>query len=277
MGHFLWDEPYLGTPGSTAEPHQGIVINEVLSRTDLPQVDAIELFNAGGTTVELDGWFLSDSWGWDPLVVGGGNNSYKKFRIPDGTTLTPGQYMTFDENDFNPTPGDPLPAHFALGGAHGDDVWLMRADAQGNLTHFGDHVDVGAQASGESWGRWADLGLYPMTRLTPDGPNSGPRLGSVIVSEVFYNPGDVPDESMIAADDLEFVEIYNSGTTGVELTDWRLDKAVDYDFPSDTMLDGLDTAVVVPFDPVTEPLKLAAHGRRHGRLVAPFRPGHMGQ
>ncbi|NQU25572.1 MAG: lamin tail domain-containing protein, partial [Candidatus Nealsonbacteria bacterium] len=246
---------YLGTPGTAAEPHQGVVINEVLSHTDWPQVDAIELVNVGGTTVDLGGWFLSDSWGWES---NSDNGDYKKFRIPNDTTLAPGQYVTFDENDFNPTPVDPLPAHFALDGAYGDDVWLMRADTQGNLTHFGDHVDLGAQTNGESWGRWADGGLYPMTRVTPDGPNSGPRLGSVIVSEVYYNPG-----TMLNADDLEFVEIYNSGTTAVDLTDWRLDKAVDYDFPSGTMLGALDTAVVVAFDPVTEPLKLAAFTWHH--------------
>ncbi|NQU19688.1 MAG: lamin tail domain-containing protein, partial [Candidatus Nealsonbacteria bacterium] len=82
---------YLGTPGTAAEPHQGVVINEVLSHTDWPQVDAIELVNVGGTTVDLGGWFLSDSWGWES---NSDNGDYKKFRIPDDTTLAPGQYVT---------------------------------------------------------------------------------------------------------------------------------------------------------------------------------------
>ncbi|NQU26172.1 MAG: lamin tail domain-containing protein, partial [Candidatus Nealsonbacteria bacterium] len=147
---------YGGTPGGDPAPEHGIVINEVLSHTDWPQFDTIELHNTSGDPVDVGGWYLSDSWGWDPLVAEGANDSYKKYRIatdtPAETTIAAGGYLVFDERDFNPTPGDPAPNHFALNGDEGDDVWLMGTDASGNLTQFGDHVEFGAQANGESWG-----------------------------------------------------------------------------------------------------------------------------
>ncbi|NQU24907.1 MAG: CotH kinase family protein, partial [Candidatus Nealsonbacteria bacterium] len=117
---------YGGTPGGDSQPHQGVVVNEVLSHTDWPQVDSIELHNVTDQPIDVGGWYLSDRWGWDPLVVDGGNDSYKKFRIPDGTSIPSHGYVVFDERDFNPTPLSPAPNHFALDGARGDDVWLMR-------------------------------------------------------------------------------------------------------------------------------------------------------
>ncbi len=230
-----------GTPG-TADglPLSTVVINEVLTHTDLPQQDAIELYNTTGDLVELSGWYLSDA-----------RSNYQRFRIPDGTTIPPGGYVVFDEDDFNPTPGDPGPNDFALNGAHGDDVWLLAADAEGNPTRFVDHVAFGAAPGGESFGRWPNGSgpLYPMIGPTLDkarpeeGLNSGPRVGPVIISEVHYNPGPLQND-----DDLEFIEIYNTIPATVELANWRIRKGIDFDFPAGATLDGHSALVIVPFD-----------------------------
>ncbi|NQU21406.1 MAG: lamin tail domain-containing protein, partial [Candidatus Nealsonbacteria bacterium] len=246
---------YGGTPGADAAPHPGVVITEVLSHTDFPQTDSIELHNVTGEPIDVVGWYLSDDWGWDPTFAEG---NYKRFRIPanllGGTTIGPGGYLVLTETNFNPTPVDPAPNHFALNGAHGDDVWLMAADAAGNLTHFADHAEFDAQNNGESWGRWpdADGRFYPMSELTLGEANSGPRSGSVIVSEVHYNPG-----AMDNADALEFVELYNTTGLPVDLTEWRLRKSVDFNFADGAMLGAFETIVVVPFDPAAEPTRRA--------------------
>jgi len=236
-------DEYGGSPGEEgSEPVVNVLINEVLTHTDDPLKDTIELHNTTGGVIDVGGWYLSDSWGW------GGNNGaddYKKFRIPDFTTIPGGGYLVFDEHNFNPTPFDSLPNHFALDGAHGDDVWLMQADADGNLTRFVDHVKFGAAANGESFGRWTNgFGdLYPMNERTLGWANSGPRVGPVIISEVHYNPSDEPD-----ANDFEFVEIYNSTGAAEDLTDWRIRKGIDYDFPDDTILGCGAALVIVSFD-----------------------------
>ena len=36
------------------------MINEVLTHTDLPLVDAIELHNPTGAQIDVSGWYLSD-------------------------------------------------------------------------------------------------------------------------------------------------------------------------------------------------------------------------
>jgi len=82
-----------GSPGAMGSGPDGrIVINEVLSHTDLPQIDSIELHNTTGAEIDITGWQLSDSTG-----------TYPSFTIP-ATTIPSGGYVVFDENDFNQTP-----------------------------------------------------------------------------------------------------------------------------------------------------------------------------
>ncbi|MBN2473680.1 MAG: lamin tail domain-containing protein [Pirellulales bacterium] len=252
---------YGGTPGTAGTgPLGDVVVNEVLTHTDWPSVDTIELHNTTAAAIDIGGWYLSDSWGWGE---DNGRDDYRKFRIPDGTSVPAYGYVVFDEDDFNPTPLNPGPGDFALDGAHGDDVWLMEADAAGNLTRFADHVEFGPAANGETFGRWPDAAgvLYPMSQPTFDPPNranSGPRVGPVVISEVMYNPGEFE-----GADDLEYVEICNPTPATIDLTGWRLRKGVDFEFPAGTELQPGKALVVVPFA-LTDPLKLSAFLDHYG-------------
>jgi len=246
---------YGGTPGTAAEAEVGVVINEVLTHTDIPQVDAIELHNTTAAEIDLGGWYLSDRWGWasDP-----GNGDYQKFRIPDGTKIAPRGYLVFYEGHYV---GGVLTFHsdefgfgqqgFALNGEQGENVWLMKADAAGNLTHFVDHVEFPAAANGESFGRWPDAAgkLFPMSALTLGYPNSRPRIGPLIFSEVMYHP-------TIGADGFldEFVELYNATTQSVPLYDplypantWKI-SGLGFGFPEDTVVPPGGVVLVVPTD-----------------------------
>jgi hypothetical protein len=80
-----------GTPGTAGAATDGrIRVNEVLSNPAGSGKDTIELVNTTVASIDLSGWFLSD-----------GNSNYRKFRIPAGTILAAGAYLTFDENQFN--------------------------------------------------------------------------------------------------------------------------------------------------------------------------------
>ena len=124
---------YGGSPGRAGMgPIHEVVVNEVLSHTDPPLYDSIELYNTTDAAVNISGWYLSDS-----------SDDYKKYRIPDGTVLAPYEYLVYTEEQFG--------SYFGLSSS-GDDVWLIEADALGNLTYFADHVDFGAAKNGESFG-----------------------------------------------------------------------------------------------------------------------------
>ena len=86
---------YNGSPGAAGIGSiNSIVVNEVLTHTDPPQVDAVEFYNPTGAAIDLSGWYLSDD-----------ADNYQKFRIPNGTVIPAGGYLVLDESDFNPTPG----------------------------------------------------------------------------------------------------------------------------------------------------------------------------
>ncbi|MEZ4555086.1 MAG: lamin tail domain-containing protein [Caldilineaceae bacterium] len=53
----------------------------------------------------------------------------------------------------------------------------------------------------------------------PGGPAQSP--GTVVINELHYNP-DMPTEQV------EFIELYNAGSTAVDLSGWALEDAVDY-------------------------------------------------
>ncbi|MCA9172721.1 MAG: hypothetical protein KDB23_33905, partial [Planctomycetales bacterium] len=53
--------PLGGTPGAAPVAPIGVVINEVLSHTDPPLVDSIELYNPTTQVINVSGWYLSDA------------------------------------------------------------------------------------------------------------------------------------------------------------------------------------------------------------------------
>jgi len=249
-----------GTPGAQATEPLGVVINEVLTHTDPPNVDWIELHNTSAAEIDVGGWYLSDEWGFHTQPVdedGDGDleyDTYKKYRLPQGTKIAAGGYLVVDETQFNPNglwnphAGQRGINEFALDAAHGDDVWLMAADAAGNLTYFADHVDFEEAANGESFGRWPNAtgALYPMAELTRARTNTGPRIGPIVISEIWYTP---------PAGEDEFVELYNPTDRDVELFDpinpastWQFD-GIDYWFPANTVIPAGGTALVVTGDP----------------------------
>ena len=235
---------YGGSPGREgAGPRRDVVINEVFTHGVVPaQLDWIELSNTTDTAIDVGGWYLSDS-----------GNDYLKFRIPSDTIIPPDGFVVFDEDDFNPSEPNPDQIGFALNSAHGDDVWLLEADASGTPTAFVDHVEFGASAAGESLGRWpcscldtaSSDPLVPMSGPTRGTSNDHPRVGPVVITEVHYRP-DVADD----ADQFEFVEIHNPTPETVNLSDWRLRGDADFEFADDTLLLPGAALVVVPFDPM---------------------------
>ncbi len=234
-----------------------VVVNEVLSHTDFPQSDSIELHNTTDAPIDIGGWYLSDT-----------HKNYLKFRIPDGTTIAAGGYVVFDEYDFNatgltPSTADDDPNDFGLNGAEGDDLWLMAANAGGVLERFVDHVQFRASFNGVPFGRYPNGSgeLTSLQTLTLGDPNNDdPIIASVIISEIMYH-SDPP--SGVDEDDLEFIELYNrtdvtvpldwfdangNGVPGIgETAPWRLQGGVEFDFPTGASIAPGGTLLIVDF------------------------------
>ena len=222
---------YGGSPGAESRPRDTrVVINEILANSNPPLVDSIELANTTLTNVDLGGWFLSDS-----------TSNYFKFELPAGTILPAGGYLVFDEQDFNASGGQ-APDDFSLS-SFGDDLTLLGQDAAG--PYFVDRVDFGATLPNVPLGRLPDAvdggGFVPLETSTLGSPNTQHRVGELIISEVHYNP-DGADAG------LEFIELYNQTAAPLDLSEWRINRAVDFSLPGVTLGAG-KTVVAVSFDP----------------------------
>ncbi|MFO1491749.1 MAG: lamin tail domain-containing protein [Kiritimatiellia bacterium] len=211
-----------GDPGEPpVAPSTRVVVNEVLTHTDPPLSDSVELHNTDAVPVDISGWWLSDN-GARPA----------KFQIPAGTILPPGGYVVFDEGDFNPTPLTPGPNDFSFSSSAGETVLLVETNAAGRLWRFADYADFPAALNGESFGRWrTGVGdLWPMSALSLGAANPGPRVGSLVISELHYNhPGDTNGV-------MEFVEVFNPAAAPVTLTGWTIGGGIDFAFPAGTVL-----------------------------------------
>lgn len=265
------------TPGQANYiPLSGVVINEVLTHTDPPFEDAIELANTTAAPVYIGSWYLSDS-----------ESEPGKFRIPDGTWLPANGYTVFYEYQFNPTPG--VFPSFALDSAHGDSVYLSAADFYGTMFGFRTSVKFGAAENGVSFGRFTNstgVEFAPMSQHTFGAdnpasvalfrtgtglPNAYPKVGPVVISEIMYHPVAVSGTNLIENPDEEFIELYNLSLTNAPLyhpafpaNTWQLKGGVTFSFPTGVAIPAQGYALVVHFDPATNSTALSAFRARFG-------------
>jgi hypothetical protein len=224
-----------GAPDPGPPPLAPILINEVLTRSDVPPpADSVELFNPTASPVDLSHWLLTDDF-----------RTPAKFPIPNGTMLAPGGCVVFTEADFNPGGNG-----FAFS-ALGDEACLFSADAQGNLTGYYHGFDFGAGENGVTFGRYltsdGEEEFVAQVRPTLGSTNAGPRVGPIVISEIMYHPD---------AAGSAFLELYNIGIDTVPLFDpaapantWRLAGEVDFAFPTNLSLAPGKFLVVAGFDP----------------------------
>jgi hypothetical protein len=297
---------YNGTPGTAPNPGKTVVINEVLSHTDPPYFDSVELYNTSSEPVDISNWWVAEDL--LPLDL----NPVIRLTIPAGTILPPGGYITFNNDASRPNR-----FNFGLDGAEGGNVYLLQT-VNDRIVRFADNIgypasfNVDLAVGTSSLGRWPNgTGtMFPMQSITlknsfdpvgpgqiyMDGVNSGPRIGDidrtidpsdVVISEVMYNAGNVE-----GADSLEYIELYNPTNLPIDLgplsepdsdqwleppRGWRFNKAVDYEFKAGEVIPAQGTILVVGFDPA-DATKLAAFQARYGltgteRIVGPFANG----
>ena len=271
-------------------PLQNVVVNEVLSHTDLPLEDAIELYNPSGSSVNIGGWFISNA-----------ETEFKKYRIPNGTTIAAGGYKVFYEYQFNISNAVP----FSFNSAHGDHAYLSEADSLTNLTGYRAQVVYGAAANGVSFGRFptsvgADFVAMANRTFGVDNPanvsqfrtgpgltNSYAKVGPVVINEIMYHPITGPITNSTENTDEEFIELFNITSNSVPLYDpaattnhWKLANAVDYVFPATVSLPAGGFLVVVGFDPATNATALTNFRTKYSvvtnvPIYGPY-SGHLG-
>ena len=246
-----------------------VVVNEVLTHSELPFEDAIELRNISAVGADVSGWYLSDSL----------DNPFK-FVLPPNTVIPAGGHVVFYENQFD-TLNPAVP--FSLSSARGDQVYLSAASGASVLTGYRAEARFGPAEQGIPIGRYftsvgEDFTALRQRTFGEDGPasvvdfrrgtgatNSDALVGPIVISEIMYHPPEVVSAGGTNENDLaEFIELHNITASAVSLSDaahptntWRLRDAVDFEFPTGVSLAANERLLVVSFDPATNATALA--------------------
>ncbi len=205
---------------------QIVVVNEVMANSGATDPDWIELHNRSGAPADISGWFLSDS-----------ASDFAKYRIPNGTVVPAGGYVTFYEDAHfgaaSIDPGRITPFAFS---ENGETAYLHSA-VNDELTDYLEQEKFGASRKQISHGYYLKLstGTYNFLALkhqTPTAPNSSPMVGPIVISEIMYNP--------TSGGDAEYIELLNITDATVTLYDaasgaaWKISDGVEYEFSKNT-------------------------------------------
>ncbi len=226
-----------GSPGKDdpAVP-QTVVLNEFVANGGTPTADDwVELYNPTSASVSLAGWYLSDDVA-DPT----------KYKLPSVSVPSHG-YAKFDNLQ-----------GFGLG-SNGEDLVLSYLPGTAG-DRIVDVISFKAQEAGVSLGRYPDGATYWFRMAPSQGKaNTKPLLPSVVINEIMYSPIEPNDE---------YIELYNPTAQAVALTTqsipWRLNGAVDYNFPASATVAAGGRIVVVGFDPQAEPARLTDFAAGYG-------------
>ena len=185
------------------DPQYGkMVINEINSAPD----DWVEFTNIGTGAIDISGYEIRD------------NSDDHRWRFPDGTSLNPGELLLVNANTAGQVYQDQTDTYEngefqeAIGIGSGDSIRLY--DTDGALLDeyaWTEHASYEGDQSAASFGRYPDgAGAFALMPETP-GESNGFYTPLIVINEVESN-GDATD----------WAEIYNAGSTPVDLSGWYL-------------------------------------------------------
>ncbi len=197
-----------GSPGqadiASADPYRTIVINELLTHTDLPQQDFVELYNYGSQAVDISGCRLSD------------RPDTNKFVIANSTVIPAGGFVAFTETQLG----------FAFSTV-GEEVYFKNPAG----TRVIDALRFEPQENGVSIGRSPDGApdFHELATPTSGTANANRKTRSVVINEIMFSP--------MSDNDLdEFVELRNQSASPVNVSGWRFIEGIDFAFPTNTII-----------------------------------------
>lgn len=197
-----------GSPGK--DDPMGVYISEVLTHTDPPLQDAVELYNPNSVPVDISGWYLTDN-----------KNKPAKFKIPAGTTVAAKGYKVFYSTEFNNSTSVTA-FNFS---EHGDDIYLY-SDSTGVMNGYAHGFSFGETENPIPFGRYlsstGEEHFVAQKSISLGEKNAGPRVGPITISEVMYKPTNIVGE---------YIELHNFSSEDVLLYDkknpqntWKIDE-----------------------------------------------------
>ncbi|MDB4265154.1 lamin tail domain-containing protein [bacterium] len=193
-----------GTPGQSNEASlkPSLAFNELSASADANF--RVELFNYGSASISLDG-----------LVVASSNPAQTNY-VFSGGSVAAGSYLIIDAATLGFTPEDNNRLFlYGPGGAALIDAVRVSDRA------------VARQNDGIGRCLHPDVATFGAT-------NSFDLEDAVVINEIFYHA--YPEREPFIEREEEWLELYNRSASPVDLSGWKIDGGIEFDFPFGTML-----------------------------------------
>lgn len=177
------------------DTHAAVMINEIVAKATDDGSDWIEFYVSGTETINLGDYAVIDD-----------NEETELAALPD-VTLAPGEFYVVFATDEAPADGSPY-VPFKLG-----------SDDSVSLFHEDDLIDKldwedGDALMGYSYGRYGDGSENTQTLSpTPGLENVTAERGALVINEIMAKDSD---------DGYDWFELYNAGSTTVDLADYTI-------------------------------------------------------
>jgi len=173
---------------------QTILMNEIWSKGVVGNLDWIELYNGGATSVDISGYLIYDN--------GGQGGTKPKKAIPAGTILPAnGCYVVITDTNTSSTIAD----GFGLSSS-GEKLWLE--NATGTIIDSVQLVALGGTDT--SYARFPD-GTANWQKVTP--LTRGTINGGLLMNEIW---------SKGVVGNLDWIEVYNTGATSLDISGYLI-------------------------------------------------------
>ena len=226
-----------GSPGNDDSDlivsYSGLWINELLPHTDLPQLDAVEFFNAEEDTIDISNWYLSDS-----------KSDQFKYKFPSNSKIPPGEFLVVDESDFN------VGEKGFRFNRSGDGVYLFSSNENDDLTGYSTGWKFDAQFNGVSFGRYTNEEgknhFVSLKEVTLGASNSEPRVGPLAIVNIMYNPDYLNEEYLIIQNTTDsLLSLFHVNTPD---SSWKI-TGINFTFPINTSLKAGEKVILTSMEP----------------------------
>ena len=177
----------------------GLTVNEVSAPGD--GTGWVELFNDCSGGGNVSGFGLSDDAA-NPL----------RYVFSDGSIVACGGFLSVAEPE--------------LGFALASESTLMLTDPTGTVLVDGKSYSIAVPALTAGSFPDGDDDFQLLSAATRGGSNRAPPDRGVRINEIMYHPASDPND-----EELEWIEIHNTGSTPVNLSDWRVTRGFEFEFP----------------------------------------------
>ena len=189
----------VGGTGIETSPPAGLSVNEVSAPGD--GTGWVELFNDCSGGGDVSGFGLSDDAA-NPL----------RYVFSDGSIVECGGFLAVAEPE--------------LGFALRSEATLMLTDPTGAVLVDGRSYGIAVPALTAGSFPDGEEGFQLLSAATRGGSNRAPPDRGVRINEIMYHPAGDPN-----AEELEWIELHNAGSTPVALSNWRVTRGFEFEFP----------------------------------------------